>query len=817
MRGCLRIGAATSLAATIGLSVLVAAPAQADTGWVITQREGKSTSRLTLATSGLRFDSLTPPRPGAKAAPEVSILIRYRDRHLFLLDPQRRQYDSVSLAAAVASYAAELKAASRGQPSAALPVRPGAKRVKGQAPLKLPRAHLRPLGLSTTIHGVRARAYLLRAGGLRQRLWYAAAIPRPPADVRALLARSGGGTGSSSLTSPATSQTGRVPLRIDTPRGRRWRTVLQTTRITRRAIDAAGLQPPSGYKERTLLDSTPKKAAATGFLASTPATAIRCGIVLLCGPVSSHPDVWAFFWGTTFNSRKDFVYSVSHGLENMVGDQFADPNSQAFWDPLGQYGVGRGRFLGYDIVDENPPDSVGSWNFFDIDAFVITHRFGSDAPNYWWRFSDHDPIIAIFVDDSQVAGGGWGGYHFFTPTEGLLFSFAVHPNMPWFIVRVPSLANLPQSRTDPRYLSTLATTTERASHELVEAATDPYPFTSWADPLKEPIWEQGEIGDICSQGNFKPYAQNARVLPGPTNTAFSTYWSNDDNACMPASQPTISIGLPTNGSTFSWGGQVTFTATASDTWDGKVDDGEIHWASDRDGALGTGHVFDSSTLSPGTHHITATVTDSQGASATAGPVTVNVVVQPPQVRITGPADGSSFAADQKINFRGSAFDGKDGDLAASARWSVDGAQVGTGATLFTHQIPTQGAHIVTLSVTNSGGLTATASIKVNIGPATLKPSVLITSPALGPGETDLYFGPGQVLTFSATADAQGLATISNSGYVWTDDVDGLLGTGPTITKTLSTAQTVHHITVTVTDSLGRSATDTITENFFSVG
>ncbi len=808
------IRAACGLAATFALAAIFVAPADAGTGFVITQREGRSVSRLTLAPTGLRFDSFSAARTGAAAKLDVSLLIRYRDRHLFLLDPGRRLYDSVSLASTVSSYTKELKASAKGQPSERLPARPGTKAPAGQAPLKLPAAKLRPLKLTTRIHGVRVRAYLLRSGSLRQRLWYATALPRPPAAVRALLAKSATGSGAASLGRVASSQNGRVPLRIDNPHGKGWRTALKTTSIRRRAIAASSLRPPRGYKERALLDTTQTKKQATA--STVPAFPIRCGIVVACGPISSHPDLWAFYWGTKFKARTDFVSSINRALHNFVGDEFADPFSQNFWGPLAQYGVGRGRFLGYDIVNENPDDSVGSWNFFDIDAFIITHRFGSDAPNYWWRWSDHDPIMAIFVDSSEVDSGGWGGYHFFTPTEGLLLAAAAHVNMPWFIVKVPSLASIPLDRGSPAYLSALDTTTERASHEFVETATDPYPFTSWADPLKEPIWEKGEIGDICeaSVGSIAPYATNTRVLKN--STAFSTFWSTADNACMPQSRPSLTLDSPSTGSSFSWGGQVTFIATADDLFDGRVTDPQYQWTSDRDGPIGTGRILNKTTLSPGTHTISVRVTNSQGGTRTAGPVTISVVVQPPTVRIDGPADGSAFAADQKINFRGSAFDGKDGDIGPSATWSVDGIAVGSGASLLQHQISTQGAHTIALSATNSGGITRSASTHVTIGPPTGKPSVLITSPPLASDATDRYFGPGEVLTFSATADAQGVATIPDSGYVWTDSVDGLLGTGPTIQHTLTSATTIHDITVTVTDSLGRSGTDTIRETFFFV-
>jgi hypothetical protein len=261
---------------------------------------------------------------------------------------------------------------------------------------------------------------------------------------------------------------------------------------------------------------------------------------------------------------------------------------------------------------------------------------------------------------------------------------------------------------------------------------------------------------------------------------------------------------------------VTLIATSDDLFDGAVRDDQYQWKSDRDGPIGNARILNKTTLSPGTHRISVQVTNSQGGTRTAGPITISVVVQPPTVRVDGPADGSAFAADQKINFRGSAFDGKDGDIGPSATWSVDGTAVGTGASLLQHQIPQQGGHLITLSATNSGGITRSASTHVTIGPPTGQPAVLITSPPLPVNQSDRYFGPGEVLTFSATADAQGVATIADSGYVWMDSVDGFLGTGQTIQHTLTSATTIHDITVTVTDSLGRTGTDTIRETFFFV-
>jgi hypothetical protein len=189
------------------------------------------------------------------------------------------------------------------------------------------------------------------------------------------------------------------------------------------------------------------------------------------------------------------------------------------------------------------------------------------------------------------------------------------------------------------------------------------------------------------------------------------------------------------------------------------------------------------------------------------PAPVPVAVKPPQVRIDEPADGASFAADQRINLRGSAFDPTDGDVSDRATWLVDGQVAGTGARLLSTLITAQGAHTITLTFTNSGGLTGSASIRLNVGPPTGKPSVTITQPPLLPEFVDRYVTPGVPFTLAATADAQGVATIAPSGYVWTSNLAGALGTGPSIQATL--AEGTHQVTATVTDSLGRVGTDTV--------
>jgi hypothetical protein len=85
--------------------------------------------------------------------------------------------------------------------------------------------------------------------------------------------------------------------------------------------------------------------------------------------------------------------------------------------------------------------------------------------------------------------------------------------------------------------------------------------------------------------------------------------------------PIVTITSPTK-TFFGAGANITFTGEATDT-DGEDLTPNLEWESDPDGPLGTGGTVITSSLTVGTHHITASVTNSQGHT---GSETITVVV-----------------------------------------------------------------------------------------------------------------------------------------------------------------------------------------------
>ncbi|MFQ5889488.1 MAG: PKD domain-containing protein [Gemmatimonadota bacterium] len=87
--------------------------------------------------------------------------------------------------------------------------------------------------------------------------------------------------------------------------------------------------------------------------------------------------------------------------------------------------------------------------------------------------------------------------------------------------------------------------------------------------------------------------------------------------------PTASIAAPTAGAGFTTAENISFQGSGNDPEDGALSGASLVWTSDLDGQIGTGASFTKSDLSVGTHVITLTATDSDGATDAAS-VTITV-------------------------------------------------------------------------------------------------------------------------------------------------------------------------------------------------
>ncbi|MDX1693334.1 MAG: hypothetical protein R3208_06195 [Ketobacteraceae bacterium] len=168
--------------------------------------------------------------------------------------------------------------------------------------------------------------------------------------------------------------------------------------------------------------------------------------------------------------------------------------------------------------------------------------------------------------------------------------------------------------------------------------------------------------------------------------------------------PVVSIISPANNSGFGEGIALTLQADASDAEEGNLS-GLVSWRSSLDGAIAS-----PATLSVGTHTLTATVTDSQGATHTDSvAVTITTVNTAPVVSILSPASGTTVDEGTSLLFTAEAMDEQEGDLSQSVSWesSLDGP-IADLATL------SVGEHVIYATVVDSQGMTGSDAISVSV-------------------------------------------------------------------------------------------------------
>lgn len=251
---------------------------------------------------------------------------------------------------------------------------------------------------------------------------------------------------------------------------------------------------------------------------------------------------------------------------------------------------------------------------------------------------------------------------------------------------------------------------------------------------------------------------------------------------------------------------VMLVGRAVDPEDGTLEGDALVWTSSADGDLGTGPSI-TVALSIGAHTLTLVARDSQGKlGSNQVDVTVLGENQPPMAFITTPATGAVFVEGDAVTFEGGANDPEDGALSGSSLiWSssIDGS-MGLGNRVSLTR-PSLGVHTILLTAIDSKGLEAFTSITVEIAPVgtNLPPRVTVTAPA-----SNASFIAGDAVVFTGTAIDPEDGSLIDSSLGWKSSVDGALGTGVTVTRS-DLSLGVHTVTLTATDSQGRSASDQV--------
>lgn len=241
----------------------------------------------------------------------------------------------------------------------------------------------------------------------------------------------------------------------------------------------------------------------------------------------------------------------------------------------------------------------------------------------------------------------------------------------------------------------------------------------------------------------------------------------------PNTPPTCAITSPETGSSAPIGELVTFEGSVADV-DVPADWLEASFASNVDGSLGAvtpttaGELlFAVSSLSVTTHTITLTVADEVGGSCTDS--ILLTISNPPSATITTPVAGDPLDADDSLTLTGTVSDVEDPDDTLGVAWEsdVDGLlgsptpdSLGAVAQNFTL---TAGTHLLTLTATDSAGLTGTDTVSVDVNAPPTAPVISIT-PVTPTSAADLT-----VSIDTAAADPDGGPSAISYGYAWTYD------------------------------------------------
>ena len=175
---------------------------------------------------------------------------------------------------------------------------------------------------------------------------------------------------------------------------------------------------------------------------------------------------------------------------------------------------------------------------------------------------------------------------------------------------------------------------------------------------------------------------------------------------------------------------------------------------------------------------------------------------PPIVNITSPADGSRFDEGAPVTLGGTALDAEDGMLEGqSVVWSSDKDGILASGTTVTVANLSVGDHTITLTGTDSGFATGDDVISIGIDARPPQPPTASISQPM----TDDTFAQGAQVQFIGTGNDPDGPDLEEDAFVWTSDVDGLIGVGRQVSSnTLSLG--AHLIVLTVTDSQGLEGT-----------
>jgi uncharacterized repeat protein (TIGR01451 family) len=339
------------------------------------------------------------------------------------------------------------------------------------------------------------------------------------------------------------------------------------------AVPAQAGSPPNRLDDNR--GNVAIQAAVNAFVSLPPIDLFFIPIPILLPPpvgpltprVLDNPTIHNVYWDSDWNDHESTAFSTD-SIDAMT-QKLVDSN---YFDFAGQYGVGHASFDGSDtsggLLNPCSSDPGSTTNFVDILAFIECETSlaptGVPSPTAG-PFGGNDLYVVYLPKGTTIDNFGinhscdsFGAYHFMGTTLTLLGGAQVT------FAAVP----IDCANNDPDQLSVLA------SHEIIEASTDPNVGMGWIDDSKfditnlTPLLTEGEAADICeSIGDVPtdPVRLDGGIMVAP-------YWSNSDNACVPFPTADLELSKSASPSPAVAGGELYYTLTVTNHGPNDVND-----------------------------------------------------------------------------------------------------------------------------------------------------------------------------------------------------------------------------------------------------
>ena len=177
------------------------------------------------------------------------------------------------------------------------------------------------------------------------------------------------------------------------------------------------------------------------------------------------------------------IFFANDALENGIEGLYAQLPSSAYWSALeAEYGVGALTVAKSIVLTESPPSSATQ---VDVTSFIAS-KLGTDpawpAPTPNTLYFIYYPTTTTLSYATFTVCTDFLGYHSYGQKGASKFLFAV------------------QGRCTNGQISQLDDATQNTTHELVEAATDPFLVSYVTQDDAHAVWTLfpgTEIGDLC--------------------------------------------------------------------------------------------------------------------------------------------------------------------------------------------------------------------------------------------------------------------------------------------------------------------------------